>query len=249
MILLIAAFLPALILLGYVYGKDSNPEPVGLVVKAFFYGFIAAFLAVAVASPFKEMGLFPESPETFKDCLKISFLGAAIPEESAKLLMLWLLLRRCKEFDESYDGIVYAAAVGLGFAALENVLYLVGSGSHWVSVSISRAFLAVPGHFAFAIAMGYYYSRRHFYGHSAPFGTTVNILLVPVLLHGFYDTLAFLAGLNEYASGLVTLLLILFCIRLFKFTRRRIRQEAIKNEDFSVRRGFSSFWDDTPDEQ
>lgn len=56
--------------------------------------------------------------------IRLSFFGAAILEESAKLFMLWLLLRKNKYFGERVDGIVYAVCVSLGFAALENVMYL-----------------------------------------------------------------------------------------------------------------------------
>ena len=150
----IAALVPAIILLYYVYHKDINPEPVRLVVKGFFYGALATFASGVISGPLLAMGFFTLEPQSFWECIKVSFLCAAIPEECAKLFMLWLLLRNCPEFDERYDGIVYAVAVGLGFAAFENIQYVVAAGAEWFSVSMSRAIFAVPGHFAFAVVMG-----------------------------------------------------------------------------------------------
>ena len=172
MTIFLAALAPALILMWYVYHKDIQPEPVKLVVKGFLFGAVSTFVSTLISTPLQNLGLFTTDPTDLLGCIKVSFLGAAIPEECAKLFMLWLLLRRCREFDERYDGIVYAVAVGLGFASLENLLYVVAAGADWVQVSISRALLSVPGHFAFAVAMGYYYSMNHFYGAAAPAGST-----------------------------------------------------------------------------
>ena len=134
-------------------------------------------------------------------------------------------------------------------ASLENLMYVLSSGASWFQVSISRALLAVPGHFAFAVAMGYYYSLNHFYGESAPAGTRANILVIPILLHGVYDTLAFWSGVNEYISGLITLGLLYFCFRLFKATRARIQAEATTDNDrYKILRDADSR-DNRPDEQ
>ena len=249
LIIFFAALLPALILMGYVYKKALAPGAVHLVVKGFIFGAIAPFVSTLISGPLMSLGLYTPNPTNLLDCIKVSFLGAAIPEECAKLFMLWLLLRNCKEFDERYDGIVYAVAVGLGFASLENLMYVLSSGASWFQVSISRALLAVPGHFAFAVAMGYYYSLNHFYGESAPAGTRANILVIPILLHGVYDTLAFWSGVNEYISGLITLGLLYFCFRLFKATRARIQAEATTDNDrYKILRDADSR-DNRPDEQ
>ena len=85
------------------------------------------------------------------DSVNIAFFGAAIPEEIAKLFILWLVLRNNKFFDEKMDGIVYAVCVSLGFAALENIMYLFLHSESFITVGISRAFFAVPGHFCFGI--------------------------------------------------------------------------------------------------
>ena len=157
-----------------------------------------------------------------------------------------LLLRKCSDFDERYDAIVYATAVGLGFATLENIMYLASSGFGFFQVAISRAFLAVPGHFAFAVAMGYYYSRWHFsWNGKEKKGAAWKMWLVPVVLHGTYDTICFVSGLDETLSVILTFVLLFFCFRLFKFTRNRIIQEAAQNaQDSGFYREHSDFYKD-----
>ncbi|MBR1873032.1 MAG: PrsW family intramembrane metalloprotease [Bacteroidales bacterium] len=246
---ILAAVLPALVLMFYVYHRDFNPEPVRLVVKGFGFGALATMVSSLISGPLMAMGYFTLEPEGFWDCIRVSFFGAAIPEECAKLLMLWLLLRNCAEFDERYDGIVYAVAVGLGFATLENIEYVLAAGADWFSVSVSRALFAVPGHFAFAVVMGYYYSLYHFYGESAPKGTKAKIILYPILLHGVYDSIVFVSNLGAGWSGILTLVLIYFCYRLFKASRERIRL-ASTDEDLRARiMRDSAPMDDAPDEQ
>lgn len=225
-IIFAAAVVPGLLLLYYVYSKDFNPEPKRLIYKGFLYGALSVFVSTLISGPLLNIGLYTNNPATLLDAVKVSFFGAAIPEESAKLFMLWLLLRKCPEFDERYDGMVYAACVGLGFACVENLMYVLSSGAAWFYVSTTRALFAVPGHFAFAIAMGYYYSKNHFGWRRASGLDSLKVWLVPVLLHGIYDTLAFSSGLAAGWSGLITIALLYFCFRLFKATRNRILSEA-----------------------
>lgn len=233
-IILAAAIVPGILLLYYVYSKDFNPEPKNMVYKGFFYGCLSVFVSTLISGPLLKLGFFVDHPTDLLEAVKVSFFGAAIPEESAKLLMLWLLLRNSPEFDERYDGMVYAASVGLGFACLENLMYVISAGAGWFYVSVTRAIFAVPGHFAFAIVMGYFFSRNHFDWHKTTEFDRIKVWLYPVLLHGIYDTLAFSSEIAPAYSGMVTILLIWFCIRLFKSTRERILTEAARNKYDSI---------------
>ena len=149
-----------------------------------------------------------------------AFLVAAVPEETFKLLALWIVLRKNPYFDEHFDGIVYAVCVGLGFAATENIFYIFGHEEEWLKVAIFRALLAVPGHYAFAVLMGYYYSIHHFVDNSPKVAAC--ILLVPILAHGIYDALAMSGGVNEYIGGITFLVLIYFCIKMHKKARTKV---------------------------
>ncbi len=218
-VILAAALLPPLLLWIYIWRKDPQPEPMRLLLKAFFFGaFICipvAFLEAAIVN-----GVFGGEPTSLSGATLQAFLVAALPEESFKLLVLWLVLRHNPFFDEHFDGIVYAVCVGLGFAAFENVGYLFIEPKEWVSVAVSRALLAVPGHYAFAVLMGYYYSIYHFVDHTPR--TAALVLLAPVLAHGIYDAIAFAGGIEPAFSAILMLLLVLFCIHVHKLARRKI---------------------------
>ena len=120
--LLLTALLPVLILIIYIYRKDKKqPEPIGQIVRAFLLGLLSAPLSFAVSVPSEMIGLYSEEVYTVMDAIRVSFFGAAIPEELAKLFILWIVVRNNKFFDEKMDGIVYAVCVSMGFAALENI--------------------------------------------------------------------------------------------------------------------------------
>ncbi len=221
--ILAAALLPIIILLSFIVIKDRrNPEPAGKLVKAFIFGALSVFVSMGISTPLGQMGLYTQEPLNLWDSIKLSFFGAAIPEEMAKLLMLWLCLRKNPFFDEKMDGIVYAVCVSLGFAAFENIMYLFSYYDEWVSVGISRAIFAVPGHFCFGVMMGYYYSLARFYPHS-PKRNAALILAAPILAHGIYDSIAFSMEVMPAISGILTLLFIYFCFKMWKAASKGIR--------------------------
>lgn len=222
--ILITALLPIVILGIYIYRKDSSvPEPVGQLVKAFVFGVISIFVSLCISIPFSLMGLFPDEPKTVLDSIAISFWGAAIPEEIAKFVMLWLVLRKNKYFDEKMDGIVYAVCVSLGFAALENVMYLFDNIESFVSVGITRGIFSVPGHFCFGVLMGYYYSLAKFY----PIGKSKNwvlALIAPILVHGVYDSILFTMNVSTGISTVLFFVFLYFCFRMWKYGSAKIRE-------------------------
>ena len=150
----------------------------------------------------------------------------AVPEEIAKLTMLWLFLRKNPYYDEYFDGIVYAACVGLGFAGAENILYLLQS-EDWMVTGIMRGLSAVPAHFSMACAMGYFYSKRHF-GDRSPL-TMVCILAVPIIFHWVWDALAFSEVVNPAWSVPISILFVALIFYLYKSTMRRIN--ALQKRD------------------
>ncbi|MBQ5511479.1 MAG: PrsW family intramembrane metalloprotease, partial [Prevotella sp.] len=150
--------------------------------------------------------------------------------ESFKLLALWLILRKNPFYDEHFDGIVYAVSIGLGFAAIENVLYLFDNVENWRSVAISRAFLAVPGHYAFAVLMGYYYSLHHFVDHSQR--AAILILFMPVLAHGIYDALALSGMVNLYVGSVCFIVLIYFCVKMHKFAQKKVVAHIQRDKEY-----------------
>ncbi len=216
-----AAILPAFVLLLYVYLKDKyQREPVSQMAKGFVYGILSAGIASILETGLLAWGLVPNEPIGFLGAVWKAFVGAAIPEEFAKLLMLCLLLRNNKYFDERFDGIVYACCVGMGFAATENIIYLFSNLNMWQSVAVQRAIFAVPGHFMFAVAMGYFYSLVYFGDMS--WRKASRIFWVPVLLHGTYDGLLFMANLGTMLSGVLLMCFYIFCYKMWQGGRRSI---------------------------
>ena len=221
------AVLPAIILIYYTYQQDKlQREPVKNIVKAFFYGWMSVFASFLISMPSMWMGLFPQEIKSLGDAFRMAFFGAAVPEESAKLFLLWLFLRKCRDFDERMDGIVYAVCVGMGFAAFENIEYLFASGTDWVTTGIGRSLTAIPGHFAFAVIMGYYYSLNHFDKYRAPLAG-IKMWLYQVLAHGLYDTIAMSAAVTPELSGAISVAILLGCFWALKWARKRMQSHLL----------------------
>jgi RsiW-degrading membrane proteinase PrsW (M82 family) len=226
-VMIAASLLPAVVLLLYIWMKDTQKEPTYMLLKAVAWG-IGIVIPVVVMETMIKMMLFGQggAPTTLADTTALAFLVAAIPEETFKLLALWMVLKKNPYFDEHFDGIVYAVCVGLGFAAVENVSY-VFSQENWAAVAVTRALLAVPGHYAFAVLMGYYYSVYHFVNRSPK--VAVCVLLAPVLAHGIYDALAMSSMVNPYVGGVGFAILIVFCIKMHK--RAYAKVQALVEKD------------------
>jgi RsiW-degrading membrane proteinase PrsW (M82 family) len=232
LLILVSALLPAVLLWFYIWKKDTQKEPASWLVKAILFG-VAICIPVAILEMVIKNLLFgPDvEPSSLIGTTVDAFFVAAIPEEAFKLLALWLVLRKNPFFDEHFDGIVYAVSVGLGFAAIENIFYMFGGGEWWF-VAIGRALLAVPGHYAYAILMGYFYSVYHFVDHSQK--TAVCILLVPVILHGIYDALIFGGQVNPYVGIVGFFVLIFFCVKLQKKAHQRVLVLIEKDEETNM---------------
>ena len=230
LVLLVAALLPAIFLWLYIWKQDPQPEPTSWLVKAVLYG-AAICIPIGMVELLIDQVLFGEGPTTIIGTTIQAFFTAALPEEAFKLLALWLVLRKNPFFDEHFDGIVYAVCVSLGFAAVENIFYVMGEEENWIGVAISRALMAVPGHYAFGVLMGYYYSVYHFVEHTPKVAAC--ILLVPVAAHGIYDALAMSGLVNPYVGGLSFFVLIWFCVKMHKFAKTKIIAQ-IERDKFKI---------------
>lgn len=227
-IILFAALLPAILLWLYIWKKDTKKEPTSWLIKATLWG-VAICIPLYFVETVISYVLFGASgkPSTLLGTTANAFLVAAIPEEAFKLLALWIVLRKNPYFDEHFDGIVYAVCIGLGFAAIENVGYVFGVKGGMI-IAVIRALLAVPGHYANAILMGYYYSIYHFIDHSPK--AAVYVLLAPVLAHGIYDFFAMSGYVNPIIGGIGFLILILFCIKLHQFSSKKVTAQIRRDK-------------------
>ena len=226
-LILISALTPVAVLLWYIYRKDKvQPEPTKWLLKAFGFGVLSMFLSFVFSVPaclLLGMGMDANTYSSIREAFADAFVLAAIPEELAKLIMLWLLLRKNPHFDERFDGIVYAVCIGMGFAGIENVMYLIGGidiGS-WIGTGIVRALFSVPAHFLFAVLMGYYYSIYHF-GIDRSTKIKVLILSAPIIAHGIYDGILMSIQIDESLAGFCMILFLWFFNNLRKKGKERI---------------------------
>lgn len=234
LIILAVALLPVAVLFWYILKQDKyKGEPFSLLFKALALGVWSAVLAAALAYLIISLGIVPDSDNitSLYDAISISFLGAALPEELMKFLMFWVVVNKNKHFDEHVDGVVYASCVALGFAGIENILYLFGNTDEWVSVGIVRALLAVPMHWGCGILMGYYFSLVHF-GLKNDIKTKVMILAAPILCHGIYDSLLFSVGVEPLLGLVLMPFLIFFLVKFHKRCRQKI--VALLQSDMEV---------------
>ena len=223
--LVIAALLPSLVLIGYVCFKDRrSPEPAGWLLKAFVLGMLSADASLLISQPLQMLGAFSAEPVSVWDHFRVAFFGAGVPEEIAKLFMLWLVLRKNPHYDENFDGIVYAVCVGMGFAFVENIGYLMNAGEYWVHAGIARSLISVPGHYAFAVLMGFYYSYACFgnikYRKLYKFLT----LAAPIAAHTAFDWILMVSDAVEYqaVSAVLTALFFVGFVKLQKIGSKRI---------------------------
>ena len=228
-VIFVTAILPVAVLLYYIYKKDKyTPEPISELVKAFFYGICSVFCSLIMSSILGALGLFPSEVTTIWGAISTSFFGAAIPEELAKFIMLWLVLRNNKYFDERVDGIVYAVCVSMGFAAFENLMYLFSNAENFLSVGIVRALFSVPAHFCFGVLMGYYYSLVKFYPDAHPKNSYL-VLLAPIIAHGIYDTLLFSLPIEPLFCIILFIAFVVFCRYMWKYCNKRIEEHLGKD--------------------
>ncbi len=227
--ILIPALLPVFLILRYVYLLDRNErEPLGFVLKVVFYGATFSVPCAFVERFIISMISMYYDPATIQFAWIENTVGVALVEEFSKWLVLMLIVWNNKNFDYRYDGIVYAVSASLGFAALENILYIITYGT---GVSIGRALFAIPGHATFGVFMGFFLSRaKNFWldGKSIRMKICkVLALCIPMLIHGFYDFLlseqVSLTG-YQYIFYIYVILLDYFAWKVIKHDFRTDRQ-------------------------
>jgi RsiW-degrading membrane proteinase PrsW (M82 family) len=183
--LLFLSILPSVVLMWMFLTSDKYPEPPGALTVAFLLGMLVP-VVFHVLSPLFDFAqsLFPADNPYLSGALD-AFLLAAVPEECLKFAVLYGLCRRFPAFDEPMDGIVYGVTVAVGFATFENLAYVMSGDSYMLAVS--RGVLAVPNHAMDGAIMGYFVGRAAFTDGGGR-GFLAKALLIPMLLHGLYDT-------------------------------------------------------------
>ena len=186
----------------YIYLKDKHErEPIGLLIKAFMFGMLSTLLTFIISIPISSM--IPIDEQDIGEQAIHAFLLVALIEEFSKFVFLRGVLYRNKNFNEPFDGIVYSVMVGMGFATLENILYVSDGG---VGTAILRMFTAVPAHASFAILMGYFLGKAKFEHKKGYYA--IYALGVATVFHGSYDYFLFIAYVPGIWLGAVASLIL-----------------------------------------
>lgn len=190
-VLAFMAVLPAAVLLYVIYKADNvEKEPFGLMALVFFLGVVSTISAVileTIGTGALDLAFRGDNTNLIYTFL-MTFFVVGVAEEGGKFLALKLSTWKNKEFNFSFDGIVYSVCASLGFATLENILYVFEGG---FSVAVMRAILSVPGHCIFGVFMGVYYGiakGNELRGNMEAMKVNLRkAFWIPVAIHGFYD--------------------------------------------------------------
>lgn len=224
--ILVAALLPCIILLYFVYKKDKiEPEPRSILIKLFFLGCLSTIPAIlleyAGAYVLAAVGITGGMAYYLIE----NFLVVAVAEEASKRFMLRKGSWNDPNFNFVFDGVVYGVFVSIGFAALENIGYIMGFG---LEVAVIRGLAAIPLHCICGIFMGHFYGlqktcEKYGYLDKAKINKRLS-LLIPVLIHGFYD---FCASVESDTLTYVWLaFVIVMDIIAFRAINRYSREDA-----------------------
>jgi RsiW-degrading membrane proteinase PrsW (M82 family) len=213
------AILPVIILMIFIYRQDKyQKEPIKSLAKAFIGGMLSIPIDILIVTGIDAAlnGTAISNTVFFS-----AFLEAGIPEELSKFLIFMIFIWNDKNFDEYFDGIVYATFIGLGFACVENIEYVFSYG---FQTGVVRALLSVPGHFLFGVVMGYFLSMAKF--HPEKRGTyMISGLLLAMLAHGLFDWLLMVASVLPLVGGIIYLVFIWGDIKLWKLGLKYINKQ------------------------
>lgn len=200
--LLAIALAPGGAIVIYIYLKDKHErEPLGLLTKSFFYGFLSIILTLIISIPVDY--IIPIDETSISEQAVHAFLLVALIEEFSKFVFVRWVLYPNSNFNEPFDGIVYAVMVSMGFATFENIMYAFEGG---IGTAVFRMFTAVPAHATFATLMGYYLGKAKFEQKKSYY--SLYALGIATLFHGAYDYFLFISFVPGIALGALASLVV-----------------------------------------
>lgn len=222
LILFFLSALPIVMLATFIYNKDKNKEPFKLLLKLFFGGFLSVVITLILSVILKiTIPIFSLKREELNliELLLYAFINVALVEEFAKWIIAYKFSYNDSNLDEVYDMMVYSTFVSLGFAFIENVLYVFQGG---IGTGIIRALLAVPGHACDGAIMGYYLGLAKLSeineNDKLKKKNVLLSILAPTIMHGIYDYCLFTGKL------IFIILFFIFVIIVYVVTLKRIKR-------------------------
>lgn len=233
-ILILIAALPVVLICMYVYKKDVEKEPKSLLGKLMLWG-VFSIIPVVIVELILDNFFKVSGNEGILKIFLYCFVGIGLIEETAKWIISYKVVYKDKEFNESYDAIVYSVFTSLGFALVENILYVLSNG---VLTGLLRAFTSVPAHTCTGILMGYYLGLSKISEIKNEKGLSNKYmlfsLLIPAAIHTMYDSLAFSKASNSFEEFIIfTAFLYVISIIIIK----RVSKNNVKFSDDDITDG------------
>ena len=231
-LLLYLAVLPVIGLGYYIYKKDTHKEPSNLLAKIFGYGCLSV-IPIVICEKLLDT-VFPTEGVANGIILFINvFVTIALVEEGFKWLVTKKFGYNSDSFDEVYDVIVYAVFASLGFACIENILYVFSGG---IGTAIGRALLSIPGHTCFGVLMGSYLAKAkiaHNNGNNSLYTKNIILsILIPALGHAAYDF--FLMYIHEFEALYVLVLFFAFFIALVIYCFNKVKNISTMQQNLTT---------------
>lgn len=226
--LFIIAVTPAFVLLFAIYLTDkSDREPAKLLLLTFLLGALAVIPSIIVEELLIKFNVFSGALQAAYN----AFIVAALTEEYFKRLVILKIPYRTSYFNEKLDGIVYGVFSSLGFATVENILYVVFTYSNNPFIGLYRGVFSVPAHGVFGITMGYYLSLSRFDTDKKRKAANLRkSLTMPILLHGVFDFIL-MADIPE-----LTLLFVPYVIFLWWLNSRKLSKFVFDSRSRIIRK-------------
>jgi len=204
LILTALAVTPCIAIALFIYWRDKfEKEPFNLLVLAFFGGIGSVVPAFFISRGLEDILMGTDRPHVIEMAVD-AFICTALAEEASKYFFLRVIAYSNKNFNEPFDGITYSVMVAMGFAMVENLLYVLGDANGGLETALVRMFTAIPAHAVFAIIMGYYVGLAKYKNNKKTYLAIG--LIAATVVHGFYDFFIFIQNVPYiYIGALVSL--------------------------------------------
>lgn len=211
--LFVIAITPGIALALAAYLTDRfDKEPIGLLIKVFIFGALSVIPTALVEMILGNLNIF----RGLLGIAFVAFIIAGFTEEFFKREVVLRTAYNSKYFDEKLDGIIYAVYAALGFATVENVIYVVFRFATNPYIGLYRGILSVPAHTLFAVTMGYYLSLAKFSHNERESKLYLRkALIIPLILHGIFDFIL-MANIQILLSIFIPYVIYLWIVNLRK---------------------------------
>ncbi len=232
----IYSVIPVIIILVIIDLNDKNKEPVKLLMELFLGGIVSTFIVLVITRLLRliypDITIINNEISNVKLFINI-LITIGLTEEISKWLITYFLSYNNKEFDELFDIIVYSVFVSLGFATLENILYVTESAQA-ATTALIRGFLSIPSHAALGIIMGSFLGLAKIEeiknNHKQKRKYLIYSVLIPVELHTIFDFCSISSNVK------ISMFFYPFILILFFFATIIIIQFTSKNTKIKQKR-------------